>query len=135
MLCWSGLRFSDIQRSKLSSWQIDSQTLRGLTWFHLRYAEVLYYVRHYMTLPWSFQQSQMPINASSYSIHGLKTTILSWAAQANLPESDRRLHGKHRPAQMSVQLYSPIGEIQKKCRFHGMAFLQFFGGIQSSVFG
>lgn len=169
LLCWSGLRFSDIQRSKLSSWQIDSQTLRGLTWraktcdtatpfgvvlagllsrgtwtwthkflqtldelyagqnlddidFALpsfleydvppvpfeamTYAEALYYVRHYMTLPWSLQQLQMPINASSYSIHGLKTTILSWAAQANLPESDRRLHGKHRPAQMSVQLYS-----------------------------
>ena len=169
LLCWSGLRFSDIQRSKLSSWQLDSRTLRGLTWraktcdtatpfgvvlagllsrgtwtwthkflqtldelyagqsaeaidFALpsfleydvptvpfeamTYAEALYYVRHYMTLPWSLQQMPMSINASSYSIHGLKATVLSWAAQANLPESDRRLHGKHRPAQLSVQLYS-----------------------------
>ena len=169
LLCWSGLRFSDIQRSHLATWQLDSQTLRGLTWraktchaatpfgivlsgllscgtktwVHrylqvlddmyaaespevidfaipafdktgspvipfdaMTYAEALFYIRLYLTLPWSSQGSQLSIDASSYSVHGLKATVLSWAAQANLPEEDRRVHGKHKPSQMSVQLYS-----------------------------
>ena len=32
LLCWSGLRFSDLQRCRLSTWQLDSTSLRGLTW-------------------------------------------------------------------------------------------------------
>ena len=59
-----------------------------------------------MTLPWSVVSSQLTLDISSYSLHGLKATLLSWAAQANLSETDRRMHGKHKPAQMSVQLYS-----------------------------
>ena len=31
---------------------------------------------------------------------------MSWAAQADLSPEDRRMHGKHKPAQLSVQLYS-----------------------------
>ena len=169
LLCWSGLRFSDLQRCRLSTWQLDSTSLRGLswraktcnsstpfgvvtsgllskgswTWIHkflstlddlyaaespddidfalpsfgnqdtpqvpfdaMTYAEALFYIRYYMTLPWSQQSVPASLNTNSYSVHGLKATILSWAAQANLPESDRRIHGKHRPAQASVQLYS-----------------------------
>jgi hypothetical protein len=169
MLCWSGLRFSDLQRSHLASWQLDPTSLRGLTWraktcstatpfgillsgllsqgswtwtlkflktldeiyanqeasqidfaipaFHnqiepitpfeaMTYAEALYYLRYYMTLPWSHHHAPLQVDASSYSVHSLKATALSWAAQANLPEEDRRVHGKHKPAQMSVQLYS-----------------------------
>ena len=169
LLCWSGLRFSDLQRCRLSTWQLDSTSLRGLTWraktcnsstpfgvitsgllskgtwtwIHkflstldelyaaenpdeidfalptfgnqdtpmvpfdaMTYAAALYYIRYYMTLPWSQQGIPASLNTKSYSVHGLKATILSWAAQANLPETDRRIHGKHRPAQASVQLYS-----------------------------
>ena len=163
------LRFSDLQKSHLSSWQLDDHTLRGLTWraktcntatpfgillsgllscgsltwVHrylqaldklysrdsldlidfaipafdsqgvpvqpydaMTYAEALYYLRFYLSLPWSSQGSQIDLDTSSYSVHGLKATVLSWAAQANLPEEDRRIHGKHKPAQLSVQLYS-----------------------------
>lgn len=32
MLCWSGLRFSDLRRSQLSTWQLDHVSLMGLTW-------------------------------------------------------------------------------------------------------
>lgn len=169
MLCWSGLRFSDAQRSQLSTWQLDRTSLRGLTWraktcntstpfgvtlagvlshgsltwvhrflmtlesmyegqnpceidftipaFHqsesprqpfeaMSYSEALYYIRFYMQLPWSGSPLATQVNSSSYSVHGLKTTLLSWAAQANLPEEDRRLHGKHKASQTSVQLYS-----------------------------
>ena len=72
----------------------------------MTYAEALYYLRYYMTLPWSHHNAPLQVDASSYSVHSLKATVLSWAAQANLPEEDRRVHGKHKPAQMSVQLYS-----------------------------
>ena len=169
LLCWSGLRFSDAQRSQLSTWQLDQSSLRGLTWraktcntstpfgvtlagllsrgsltwvhrflqtleslyagqdsreidftipaFHqeelpkqpfeaMSYSEALYYIRLYMQLPWSGNPLATQVNSSSYSVHGLKTTLLSWAAQANLPEEDRRLHGKHKASQTSVQLYS-----------------------------
>ena len=169
LICWSGLRFSDAQRSHLSTWQLDQSSLRGLTWraktcntstpfgvtlagllsrgsltwihrflqtleslyagqdshvidftipaFHqaevptqpfeaMSYSEALYYMRFYMQLPWSGNSLATQVNTSSYSVHGLKTTLLSWAAQANLPEEDRRLHGKHKASQTSVQLYS-----------------------------
>ena len=169
MLCFTGLRFSDLQRSTLATWQLDDSSLRGLTWraktcstctpfgmvlsgflsqgqytwVHkflntlewlykgqdahqidfalpsfqdqdqpvepfeaMSYAEALFYLRQYMTLPWSVASAQLTLDVSSYSLHGLKATLLSWAAQANLSENDRRMHGKHKPAQMSVQLYS-----------------------------
>ena len=74
----------------------------------MSYSEALYYIRFYMQLqlPWSGNSLATQVNSSSYSVHGLKTTLLSWAAQANLPEEDRRLHGKHKASQTSVQLYS-----------------------------
>lgn len=73
--------------------------------YAMTYSEALYHLRHYMTLPWVVSTPAI-LDASNYTIHGLKATLLSWASQANLPESDRRLHGKHKPAQMSVQLFS-----------------------------
>ena len=169
LLCWSGLRFSDIQRSQLNTWFLDSTSLRGLTWraktcstatpfgvcisgllsqgswtwIHkflqtldqlyaaqnpadidfaipsfngreepalpfdaMSYAEALYYIRWYMRLPWSPHSAAITLDASSYTVHGLKATLLSWAAQTDISPEDRRMHGKHKPAQMSVQLYS-----------------------------
>ena len=169
LLCWSGLRFSDLQRSQLSSWVLDKDSLRGLTWraktcstatpfgvcIHgllsqgnwtwvhkylqtldrlygdqdpdqidfaipsfqhrdqpcipfdaMTYSEALYYARFYMQLPWSPNASQLQVDPSSYTIHGLKATLLSWAAQTDISPEDRRMHGKHKPSQMSVQLYS-----------------------------
>ena len=167
MLCWTGLRFSDVQRSTLATWQLDHTSLRGLTWraktcstctpfgmalagflskgdytwvhkylrtlesiykgqdakdidyalpaFHnkevqpfdaMSYTEALFNLRQFMLLPWSAASPTLHGETSSYSIHGLKATLLAWAAQADLSENDRRMHGKHKPAQMSVQLYS-----------------------------
>ena len=169
LLCWSGLRFSDIQRTSLSTWFLDDRSLRGLTWraktcststpfgvvltgllsqgnftwvhrylqaldhvyanqtaesvdfaipaFHhqdtpvmpadaMTYAEALFHLRYFMQLPWSQSSHSCQVNPTSYTVHGLKATLLSWAAQADLSPEDRRMHGKHKPAQMSVQLYS-----------------------------
>lgn len=167
-LVWSGLRFSDLQRSQLHTWQLDATSLRGLTWrsktcststpFGIRlqgwlskgswtrvhkylstldqlhadsnpeeidfalpsfgdqasppapmqampYAEALYMLRYYMQLPWKQQKVDIGLAGSSYTLHGLKATLLSYAVQLNLPEEDRRVHGKHRPANQSVSLY------------------------------
>ena len=157
--------FAGLDCSKLSSWQIDSQTLRGLTWraktcdtatpFGVVLAGLLSVgrgstnsfrrwtsstqVKTWMILTLHYPPFGIWCPTSSIwghdicrsfvlctALHDLamefsaiadahqcielfhsrfKTTILSWAAQA-LPESDRWLHGKHRPAKMSIQLYS-----------------------------
>ena len=169
LLCWSGLRFSDMQRTSLTTWFLDERSLRGLTWraktcntstpfgvvltgllsqgnftwVHrylqaldhvyadqpaesidfaipafqdqdtpvipadaMTYAEALYHVRYFMQLPWSQSSLSLQVDPTSYTVHGLKATLLSWAAQADLSPEDRRMHGKHKAAQMSVQLYS-----------------------------
>ena len=169
LLAWSGLRFSDLQRSYLDSWRIDEVSLRGLcwrsktcdqstpfgiklsgflsvgpfTWVHrylmvldklytleksdsidfaipsfggsndpvypfvaMPYGEALFFLRHYLTLPWRNKPTAHLPSGMSYSIHGLKATLLSWAAQAQVDENDRRMHGKHKAQSQSVQLYS-----------------------------
>ena len=70
------------------------------------YGEALFFLRHYLTLPWRNKTSAQLPSGMSYSIHGLKATLLSWAAQAQVDESDRRMHGKHKAQSQSVQLYS-----------------------------
>ena len=72
----------------------------------MTYAEALYHVRYFMQLPWSQSSHSLQVDPTSYTVHGLKATLLSWAAQADLSPEDRRMHGKHKAAQMSVQLYS-----------------------------
>ena len=169
LLAWSGLRFSDLQRSYLDSWRLDATSLRGLcwrsktcnqstpfgiqlsgflsvgafTWVHryltaldklyaleksnsidfaipsfggstdpmypflaMPYGEALYFLRKFLTLPWRAQSQDHVPAGVSYSIHGLKATLLSWAAQAQVDEADRRMHGKHKAQSQSVQLYS-----------------------------
>ena len=168
-LLWSGLRFGDIQRSHLATWQLDGSALRGLTWrsktsnsatpfgicvsgllskgtlawIHrylqtldelystldisavdfalpsfggknvpiwppqaMSYGEALFFLRFFMTLPWSAAVTSQGLSSDHYTIHGLKCTLLSWACQLGLSEEDRRQHGKHKPAQQSVSLYS-----------------------------
>ena len=70
------------------------------------YGEALYFLRYYMTLPWSSAATAQSLTSDHYTIHGLKCTLLSWACQLGLSEEDRRQHGKHKPAQQSVALYS-----------------------------
>ena len=72
-----------------------------------------------MTLPWSSVSSVLNLSADHYTIHGLKCTLLSWACQLGLSEEDRRQHGKHRPAQQSVALYSRddvVGSLRLQCQ-------------------
>ena len=64
------------------------------------------FLRFFMTLPWSAAVTSQGLSSDHYTIHGLKCTLLSWACQLGLSEEDRRQHGKHKPAQQSVSLYS-----------------------------
>ena len=72
----------------------------------MTYAEALYFVRFFLKLPWRSSQTNMGGDIRSYTIHGLKSTLLSWGQQLELPEEQRRLQGKHKPQQSSTRLYS-----------------------------
>ena len=166
-LVWSGLRYSDMQRSKLSSWQFTLDELRGISWrtktaanvsfgliskgflswgehswllkwlitlddLHSRsqsdpsvdfvlpccnpegvttplqpmsYAAALYHLRVLILLPWKSNLNWTPPTPSDYTLHGLKSTLISWATQLNIPEEQRRLQGKHKAVQSSTRLY------------------------------
>ena len=46
-------------------------------------AEALY-VRYYLQLPWSTHNLPLKLDVSSHTAHGLKATLLSWAAQTDI---------------------------------------------------
>ena len=58
-----------------------------------------------MSLPWR----KTPLvfgNITHYTIHGLKSTFLSWASQLKLDPESRRLQGHHKDPLKSTRLYS-----------------------------
>ena len=73
----------------------------------MQYAECLYFLRKYLRLFWHKSSSEdVTLSAQSYTVHGLKSTMLSYAAQLQLPDEMRRIQGKHRAVQASTRLYS-----------------------------
>ena len=69
------------------------------------YSTALYFFRHFMSLPWR----KTPLvfgNITHYTIHGLKSTFLSWASQLKLDPESRRLQGHHKDPLKSTRLYS-----------------------------
>ena len=73
----------------------------------MQYAECLYFLRKYLRMFWHKSSSEdVTLSAQSYTVHGLKSTMLSYAAQLQLPDEMRRIQGKHRAVQASTRLYS-----------------------------
>ena len=76
----------------------------------LSYPAALHWFRYFLKIPWKRSSQTSSIDAGSYSIHGMKATVLSWAAQlchqGIITEEMRRLQGHHKPIQHSVSLYS-----------------------------
>ena len=73
----------------------------------MQYAECLYFLRKYLRMFWRKSSSEdVALSAQSYTVHGLKSTLLSYAAQLQLPDEMRRIQGKHRAVQASTRLYS-----------------------------
>ena len=66
--------------------------------------------RGILTIPWKSSSLTASIDWGSYSIHGMKATLLSWSSQlchqGIITEEMRRLQGHHKPIQQSVSLYS-----------------------------
>ena len=88
---------------------IPSFSLEGTVVMPIRamtYAEGLGHLRWFITLPWKSQQSHPKVDPSSYFLHGLKSTLLSWSSQLSLNEEWRRFQGHHKAANSSVRLYS-----------------------------
>lgn len=72
----------------------------------MSYAEGLYFLRKYIALPWKKQPLDIGTSPSSYTIHGLKSTMISWATQLDLSDEHKRLQGKHQSRNSSTRLYS-----------------------------
>ena len=76
----------------------------------MSYPAALYWFRIFLTIPWKSNSLTASIDAGSYSIHGMKATLLSWSSQlchqGIITEEMRRLQGHHKPIQHSVSLYS-----------------------------
>lgn len=55
----------------------------------MSYAEGLYFLRKYIALPWKKQPLDIGTSPSSYTIHGLKSTMISWATQLDLSDEHK----------------------------------------------
>ena len=71
----------------------------------MSYAEALCFVRLSLRMPWGQSAISLGGDIRSYTVHGLKSTFLSWGQQLNLPEEQRRPQGKHKAQQSSTRLY------------------------------
>lgn len=73
----------------------------------MEYPECLYFLRKYLQLFWhDGGTDDLVISSKSYTVHGLKSTMLSFASQLQIPEELRRVQGKHRAVQSSTRLYA-----------------------------
>ena len=76
----------------------------------MSYPSALHWFRLFLTIPWKSSSLTASIDCGSYSIHGMKATLLSWSSQlchqGIITEEMRRLQGHHKPIQHSVSLYS-----------------------------
>ena len=63
----------------------------------MSYQQALHAMRWAMTLPWEANQTPvLPEEAAAFTLHSLKTSLLSAANQLRLPEEDRRHQGHHK---------------------------------------
>ena len=76
----------------------------------MSYVEALGWFRQWISIPWRKSSLCADIDPLSYSIHGMKATLLSWGSQLGhkgvITDEMRRLQGHHKPSQSSVSLYS-----------------------------
>ena len=71
----------------------------------MSYAEALFHFRISLRLPWRSHPLEFA-NITHYTIHGLKSTFLSWASQLQISPELRRLQGHHKDPLQSTRLYS-----------------------------
>ncbi|CAK9065532.1 unnamed protein product [Durusdinium trenchii] len=71
----------------------------------MTYPEALYFVRRFIELPWRSSKLVFP-DVTHYTVHGLKSTLISWASQLGISPELRRLQGKHKDPLQSTRLYS-----------------------------
>ena len=80
----------------------------------MSYQQALHAMRWAMTLPWEANQTPaLPEEAPPFTLHSLKTSLLSAANQLRLPEEDRRHQGHHKKD--SVTLYGRDDTVHGLC--------------------
>ena len=72
----------------------------------MHYSEALGYCRKYLQIPWRSQSQYSVPHTLSYTVHGLKSTLLSWASQAMIAPELRLLQGHHADPLKATRLYS-----------------------------
>ena len=99
----------------------------------MSYAAALFHFRKALGIPWRSQSLTKSIHAESYTIHGMKSTFLSWASQLAqkgpglVSEEQRRQQGHHKPIQASVSLYSR-DDTHAQIRYHHTLIYQLHTG-------
>ena len=97
----------------------------------MSYAAALFHFRQALSIPWRGQSLTQSIHAASYTIHGMKSTFLSWASQLAqlglVTDEQRRQQGHHKPAQASVSLYSR-DDTHAQIRYHHTLIYQLQSG-------
>ena len=111
------------QPSEDTDFLIPSCTLEGpiIPLQAMSYVEALGWFRRWLSIQWRKSSLCANIDTMSYSIHGMKATLLSWGAQLGhkgvITDEMRRLQGHHKPSQASVSLYSR-DDVGSQLEFH-----------------
>ena len=94
----------------------------------MQHAECLYFLRKYLRIFWHKSSSEdVTLSAQSYTVHGLKSTLLSYAAQLQLPDEMRRIQGKHRAVQASTRLLYSRDDVSAALRLQQI--IRMAGGV------
>eukprot|EP00435_Cladocopium_sp_Y103_P007983 s6206_g2.t1 len=72
----------------------------------MTYAEALYFCTHFLSLPWRKSPVNTALTAQHYTVHGLQSTLLSFANQLPSAPELGRFQGKHKDPPQSTRLYS-----------------------------
>ena len=90
----------------------------------MHYMEALHHLRCFVGLPW--KSTPLAVDAPqsrSYTVHGLKSSLISWATQLEICEEYRCLQGKRKATQSITCLYGRDDvfgalQVQKQVRTH-----------------
>ena len=102
----------------------------------MSYAAALLRFRQSLAIPWRSNSSTSEIHTSSYTIHCMKSTLLSWGsqlAQSGLVTTEqRRQQGHHKALTTSISLYSR-DDVHGQVKFHGTLISQVRDGWRPTL--
>ena len=102
----------------------------------MSYAAALLRFRQSLAIPWRSNSSTSAIHTSSYTVHCMKSTFLSWGsqlAQSGLVTTEqRRQQGHHKALTTSISLYSR-DDVHGQVKYHGTLISQVRDGWRPTL--